>query len=206
MIRKISTNAGLVFLAVMLIHCGSGKTSVSLEKNGVVRLMDLLQQDHITQTPFYGLKDQFKPVEDTLSGKTFLVPALSSSRQKVWGAATGYSVLGYGEGPKPPEMEVLLDEQPLPFFQKRNENEIGWQWIQTNKSFDLRFDDRFNKARQCLVLETGAGYEFDTFLPGGPVVLEILAERNRAPVQLEVKINDEIHSRENSRGTFLLFN
>jgi arylsulfatase A-like enzyme len=196
MIKRITTYTGLVFLAAVLIQCGSGKTSISLEKNGLIRLMDLLQEAHITQTPFGGLKNQFKPVKDTISGKTFLVPALSSSRQKVWGAATGYSVLGYGEGQNPPEMEVFLDGEPLPFFQERNENDIAWQWIQTKKSFDLRFDDRFNKARQCLVLGTGDGYEFETFLPGGPIVLEISAERNRTPVQLEVKINGESHSRE----------
>lgn len=205
MIKKISTYTGFFILAVMLIHCGSGKTSVSLEKNGLIRLMDLLQEDYITQTPFKGLKDHFKPVKENLSGKTFLVPALSNSRQKVWGAAAGHSVLGYGEGLKPPEMEVRLDGQPLPFFQERNEKDIAWQWIQTNKSFDLRFDDRFNKARQCLVMGTDTGYEFDTFLPGGPVVLEILAERNRAPLQLEVQINGAVHSREKlSRDLSLL--
>ncbi len=187
---------GLIFLAAILGSCGGGESAVSLEKNGLERFMDHLQEKNLVETPFSGLMEHFETVEETLSGEIFLVRTLSSSRQKVWGATTGHNVLGYKESQKPPEMEVRLGDQPLSFFQKKDERDITWQWIQTRKTFDLRFDDRFNKARKCLVLGTNAAFDFEAFFPEGPVVLEILAERNRLPVQLEVSINGDIQSLE----------
>jgi arylsulfatase A-like enzyme len=195
MTKTIAHITGFIFLAAVISSCG-GEAAVSLKKNGLERLMDHLQKKNLVETPFSGLMDRFETIEESLSGEPSLVRTLSNSRQKTWAAATGHTVLGYKETQKPPDMEVWMGKQPLAFYQDGEQGAVKWQWIQTRKTFDLRFDNRFNKARKCLVLGRNAAYDFDAFLPGGPVVLEILIERNRPPVQLETRINGEVHSLE----------
>lgn len=186
---------GVIFLAAVLIRCGGGDRPIDIEKNGLERLMGHLQEENVAETPFSGLMDRFVSVGETFSGDISLMRTLSTSRQKVWAVTTEHPALGYDESQKPPEMEVWMGEQSLEFYSQGTSEAITWKWIQTARKIDLRFDGRFNKARKCLVLEPGNPYHFEAFLPRGPASIEILAERNKPPVHLEVSLNGEFHSR-----------
>ncbi len=168
------------------------KEAHDFKKKPVLRLLDYMDASHVKSTPFSGILDRFQSVTDEFSDKLALIPELSTSKQKVWGATTHTSILGQSEYQIPEGMQVQLEDVPLDFFNVELYDSIQWKWVETNNTVDIRYDENYNKGLKCVVLDVDESFNFETILPAAPVEIEIYARRNWHPLDLDIYVDGEL--------------
>lgn len=187
-IVALSTSLALLILSLCCER--SHKSSSDLRSDGLLRLIDHMKKEHVTETPFAGLLEKFEIVEEELSGKLKLFPEFSTSKQKVFAGTTAQSILGYDATKKPREMDVWINENLMDFMIKAEGDSLSWQWIKTGRDIDLSNDNNYRKQWKSLIMDIGSAFTFETILPDAPVEFEIFARRNWHPVDLDLYIND----------------
>jgi len=184
----------ILFLAfILMIQCSSGnREKLEFSRQGTINIIDNFKASHISSTPFKDLIDNFTRIEEDLNQQLTLFRDLSTSKQKVWGATTGSSILGNNEHTIPPDMEVFLKNDPLSFLGEHKNNSIHWKWIETSRDIDIKYDENYNKGFKCLILDEAESFDFDTIFPDAEIEFEIYARRNWHPVDLDLYIDDEL--------------
>ncbi len=185
-----------VFLSLLLLNfCNSSKPKViKLSRKGTLKLIDSLKQENVVSTPFSNIIKHFDSVDEraiTISNM-FLFRDLSTSKQKVWGFTTKRSILGGDEATAPKGMEVFLNDNPINFLEEQKNNSLYWKWIKTSKKIEIEYDKNYNKRFNCLILDEGESFSFETILPDGPVEFKIFARRNWHPMDLDVHLDDQL--------------
>lgn len=186
---------GLLTILVFFFRCErSPKLSSDLKTDGLLRLIDDMNKDHVAATPFAGLLEKFERVEENLTGKLEFFPELSTSKQKVYAGTTAHSILGDDEN-TPKDMDVRKNDIPVSFLEDAEADALSWKWIKTGRNIDLSGDKHYRNQWQCLIMDIDSAFSFETILPNASVEFEIFARRNWHSVDLDFYINDTLLSK-----------
>ena len=168
---KLSTIAGLMLLSVLLWTgscrpAGSGPTEI-------LRIIDLLRQEHVRSSPMKDLTHKFMRVEENFSDRWRFVPGLSSNTQKVWGASTQHPVLGDPDSLELADFRLLQGEREIPYLGSDPQGGMLWRLVQTAEVFDLRPLPGFDRDARGVLLKQGQSAVFEKLLPDREVVLQL---------------------------------
>ena len=155
-----------------------------------IALIDHLKAKNVITSPFKDIIKKFIPVEENLSKKLSYFRELSTRKEKVWAATTNYSILSY-KNKKPQKMEILMNDKKVDFMNGVDEKSINWNWIKTDKQIDIRNEKYYSRRVRCLVLDKDNSFSFKAIFPNSVSEIEISANRNRHPLDLEIYIDDK---------------
>jgi arylsulfatase A-like enzyme len=167
-IKNFSFLLVLVFF-VALINCDSSKKNES----GLIRIIDKLSEENIVRSPLQNIIEKFNPVEMNVSGKWIYLPDLSSQDQEIWGTSSRHPILGNHESEFPEGINLLKDGRDVEYLRSGTKQKIGWRWIGTGETLDLRKFERYDKTKRGIILNQESSFQFEKLLSKGNLVLDL---------------------------------
>lgn len=158
----------LVFI-VAFVCCDSSAN----KESRLIRIIDSLSEENIVQSPLQNIIEKLNFVEDNLTDKWSYVPDLSSQDQEIWGTSSSHPILGNHEAEFPEGKKLLNDGQEVEYLSGKKKQKIGWRWIRTSETLDLRKFSGFNKTRRGIILDKENSFQFEKLFPKGNVILDI---------------------------------
>ncbi len=176
---------GLVFISA-LTCCDSSTANESR----LIRIIDSLSEENIVQSPFKNIIEKFNLVEENVTDKWALLPELSSQDQEIWGTSSRYPILGNHESDFPEGMQLIKDGHEIQYLRGGTKQKIGWRWIGTSETLDLRGFKGYDKTRRGVILNQENSFQFEKLLPKGNLVLDLyLVNSNWQNEQLKVTVS-----------------
>ncbi|MGB2906814.1 MAG: sulfatase [Candidatus Aminicenantaceae bacterium] len=182
--------------SVILILLFSSDSCVNsrTEPAEILRIIDLMRPEYVSTSPMKDLVLRFRLVEENLSERWRFVTGLSSNTQKVWGASTGFAVLGDPDSPEQDDVRLLRGGQAVPYLGSAPQDVMSWRLVQTAEAFDLRQQPDFDQDAQGIVLKKGRALRFEKLLPDREVTLQLYIQnanwKSYRP-RIQVLLDDE---------------
>lgn len=167
-IKILSSFLSLVFLVVLTCCDSSAKKETRL-----IRIIDRLSEENIVKSPLKNIIEKFNFVEENVTGKWVYLPDLSSEDQEIWGTSSRRPILGNHESEHPEGITLLNDGQPVEYLSSGKKQTIGWRWIGTSETLDLRGFEGYDKNRRGIILNKGNSFQFEKLLPKGNLVIDL---------------------------------
>lgn len=137
------------------------------------KIIDHLDSPHIIASPYQDLIQKFQSVEEILTGKWIYIPEFSNQNRSIWGATTGFNILGDPGSYNTDEVRLMKNGHEVSYLTQVDRNEDTWRWIESDEILDLRSDPGFDRKHQGVVLNAGSSFQFEKILPDGEVLLEL---------------------------------
>lgn len=153
----------------MLVCCNPS----AKEKSRLIRIIDGIADKNIVRSPLKNIFEQFNFVEEDLTGKWSYLPDLSSQDQEIWGTSSLHPILGNHESETPEGIVLLENGKEVEYLSAGKDHEIGWRWIGTSESLDLRGYKEFDKTRRGILLNNGNSFQFEKLIPDGTLILDL---------------------------------
>ena len=147
--------------------------SAAKKESWLIRIIDSLAEENIVQSPFKNIIEKFNFVEENVTGKWAFLPDLSSQDQEIWGTSSRHPILGNHESEFPEGIKLLKDGQEVEYLRSGIEQKIGWRWIGTGETLDLRKFEKYDKTRRGIILNQESSFQFEKLLPKGDLVLDL---------------------------------
>jgi len=183
----------IIFFILCFSQCDKNKQKpFNLKKNNILSLITELKSHNVKASPFTNVDNYFPLIKENLSEKLETIHELSSIQQKVWTAITNRTVLYDYESNKPYGMKLLFNDKPIPYLDEPDDNQIKWQLIKITREIDIQKNKHYNKHFQCIIMDEGESFSFETILPSTTVMFEISARRNGHPLELEIYLDESL--------------
>jgi arylsulfatase A-like enzyme len=184
--KKMAVCFSVLLWLLSSICCdSSGK-----KESRLIRIVDILSEENIVRSPLKNIIEKFNLVEENLTGKWAYLPDLSSQDHEIWGTSSGYPILGNHESEFPEGMKLLNDGQEVEYLSGQKKQKIGWRWIGTSESLDLRGHKGYDKTRRGIILNSENSFQFEKLLPKGNLVIDLyLVNANWQNEQLKVTVS-----------------
>jgi len=143
------------------------------KESRLIRIIDLISEENIVQSPLKNIIEKFNFVEEDITSKWAYLPDLSSQDQEIWGASSGFPILGNHESKFPEGMKLLNDGQEVQYLSGMKKQKTGWRWIGTSETLDLRGFKGYDKTRRGIILNAENSFRFEKLLPKGNLVLDL---------------------------------
>lgn len=174
----------LIYLGAS-INCGSS----SSDKSRLIRILDRIDKKNIIHSPLRNIIEKFNFVEENFTGKWVYLPDLSSPDQEIWAISSDHPILGNHDSDFPEGIKLLKDGQELEYLSGA-EQRIGWRWIGTSETLDLRGFEGYDKTRRGIVLNGENSFQFEKLLPKGNLILDLyLVNSNWQKEQVKVTVS-----------------
>ena len=158
----------IVFLAAS-ICC----ESPAKKESRLIRIIDSLEEENIIRSPLKNIIEKFNSVEQNISGKWIHLPDLSSQGQEIWGTSSRHPILGNHESEFPEGIKLLKDGKEVEYLREGSKQKIGWRWIGTSETLDLRGFKGYDKTRRGIILDEDNSFQFEKLLPKGYLILDL---------------------------------
>jgi len=153
----------------MLVCCNPSAT----EKSRLIRIIDGITDKNIVRSPLKNIFEKFNFVEEDLTGKWSYLPDLSSQDQEIWGTSSLKPILGNHESEFPEGIALLENGKEVEYLSGGKGHEIGWRWIGTSESLDLRGYKEYDETRRGILLNRENSFRFEKLLPDGTLILDL---------------------------------
>jgi arylsulfatase A-like enzyme len=178
-----------LFVGFILILASNSCDSTAAKKDRLIRIIDILTEKNIVQSPFKNIIQQFNSVEENITGQWVFLPDLSSQNQEIWGTSSSYPILGNHESAFPEGMSLLNDGKEVEYLTGKSTQKTGWRWIGTSETLDLRGFKGYDKTKQGIILNQENFFQFEKLVPKGNLVLDLyLVNPNWQKEQLKVTV------------------
>lgn len=190
--KKIAEKALPCFLSLAWLFCITGCDAWRNKAPRIIRIIDRISEENIILSPFKNIVDEFNSVEEDITEKWVYLSDLSSQDQDIWATSSGYPILGVHESETPEGMQLLHDGKGIAYLSGKKKQKIGWRWIGTSETLDLREFQGYDKTRRGIILDPENPFRFEKLLPKGNLVIDLYLVntdwRNHQP-RLSVSFN-----------------
>jgi arylsulfatase A-like enzyme len=172
-IERISSKIYIYFISIVLL--GTSVCCDSSAKKGakLIRIIDSISDENIVQSPLKNIIEKFNLVEENITGKWSYIPDLSSQDQEIWGTSSHHPILGNHESEFPEGIMLLNNGKQMEYLSGGKDQEIGWRWIGTSESLDLKEYEEFDQTRRGIILNRENSFRFEKLLPDGVLILDL---------------------------------
>jgi arylsulfatase A-like enzyme len=163
-------------VCLLLLVLLAGFSNCVLQRNKesrLIRVIDRLSEENIVQSPFKNIIEKFNPVEEDITGKWIYLSDLSSQDQEIWGTSSKHPILGNHESEFPEGMKLLNDGKKVAYLSGMKKQKVGWRWIGTNETLDLRGFTGYDKNRRGIILNNENAFRFEKLLPKGNLIIDL---------------------------------
>jgi arylsulfatase A-like enzyme len=168
--KKISSCILSLVILLVCVNCDStGKKDARL-----IRIIDKISEENVARSPLKNIIEKFNFVEEEISGKWTYLPDLSSKDQEIWGASSGYPIVGNHEAEFPEGIELLRNDKKVKYLSGKKRQKSGWRWIGTSESLDLRNYSGYDKTRRGIILNSENSFKFEKLFSQGELILDLL--------------------------------
>jgi arylsulfatase A-like enzyme len=192
--KQISLNIFVYFISLAILAGFISCNSASKNESRIIRIIDSLSEENIIQSPLRNVIERFNFVEENITGKWSYIPDLSSEDQEIWGTSTSHPILGNHEAEIPEGIKLLKDGRDVEYLSGDKKQKIGWRWIGTGETLDLREFNGYDKTRRGIILDENNSFQFEKLLPKGNLILDLYLVneewKNRQP-KLTITFNGE---------------
>lgn len=171
--RRISPKIFIYFFTISLLGTLVCCDSPAEKGPQLVRIIDILSEEHIVKSPFRNIFDRFHNIEERLTGKWTYLPDLSSQSQEIWGTSSRHPILGNHESLSPEGMALLKNGKPVEYLSGEKNQKKGWRWIGTSETLDLRTHKDFDNTRRGIILNREKSFQFEKLIPEGNLILDL---------------------------------
>jgi arylsulfatase A-like enzyme len=186
---RFSTKFFVFFCGLALIAASINCDSSIKKEPRLIRIIDSLAEANIVQSPLKNIIERFNPVEQNISGKWVHLPDLSGQDQEIWGTSSNHPILGNHLSEVPEGMKLLNDGREVEYLKVEKRQKIGWRWIGTSETLDLRGFKGYDKTKQGVILNKDNSFQFEKLLPKGNLILDLyLVNSNWQNEQLKVTV------------------
>ncbi len=190
--KQISIKIFSCFLVIVFVTALICCNPSAKKGSHLIRLMDGLAEKNIIQSPLKNIITKFNFVEENLTGKWTYLPELSSQNQEIWGTSSGYPILGNHDSEFPEGMNLQNDGQYVEYLSTGKNQKIGWRWIGTGETLDLRGFDGYDKSKRGIILDKDNSFRFEKLFPKGDLILDLYlvnSDWKKTQPRLTVSIN-----------------
>jgi len=159
-----------LFIAVVFVIACSQKTKPGAQ---YTRIIEMLSKEHVIETPFRNLIENFNHVEEDTISEWKLIPPLSDKEHKVWAATTSYAPLVRNRYDRPQGMKLWEGEKEIPYLDSSPDSEQAWKWLSTSENLELTSHERYIPKFQGVRLERGQSIEFERIFPKSLVTIDL---------------------------------
>ncbi len=171
--EQISKNIYACFLLLVLLVSSICCDSSGKKESRLIRIIDIISEENIVQSPLKNIIEQFNFVEEDITGKWAYLPDLSSQDQEIWGTSSSYPILGNHESEFPEGIKLLNNGQEVNYLSGNKKQKTGWRWIGTSESLDLRKYSGYDRTRRGIILNTENSFKFEKLFPEGELILDL---------------------------------
>ncbi len=172
-IERILPKKSIFLISIVLLGTLISCNPSATEKSRTLRIIDSITEKNIARSPLKNIFEKFHFVEEDLTGKWSYLPDLSSQDQEIWGASSLHPILGNHEAEFPEGMMLRENGKEVEYLSSGKDHEIGWRWIGTSESLDLRGYKDFDKNRRGILLNSENAFLFEKLLPEGILILDL---------------------------------
>ena len=166
---KIFTCFSLLIFLVILTGCDSS----AKRETRLIRIIDRLSEENIVRSPLKNIIERFNLVEENVTGKWVYFPDLSSQDQEIWGTSSRHPILGNHESESAEGITLLNDGKAVEYLSSEKKQKMGWRWIGTSETLDLRGFEGYDKTKRGIILNEESSFQFEKLLPKGNLVIDL---------------------------------
>ncbi len=171
--KPISIKIFVCFISLAILVGSITCDSSSKNESRIIRIIDSLSEENIIQSPLRNVIEKFNYVEENITGKWSYIPDLSSANQEIWGTSSSHPILGNHEAEFPEGIKLLKDGRDVEYLSGDKKQKIGWRWIGTGETLDLREFKGYDKTRRGIILDENNSFLFEKLLPKGNFILDL---------------------------------
>jgi arylsulfatase A-like enzyme len=168
-LKKFSLCLLVTVSLIWTIGCGSSRK----KESRIIRIIDRISKENVVRSPLKNIIEQFNSVEEDMTGKWIYISELSSRDQEIWGTSSGFPILGNHESEFPEGMKLVNDGKEVVYLSGKNRQNVGWRWIGTSETLDLRGFEGYDKTRRGIILTPDNSFRFEKLLPKGNLIIDV---------------------------------